>query len=166
MCPPINHGASQWWCGDSGEAIPCQNVSVGHLVDFTGGPVLGFPPITSSASVEGSTTTSPQGSGATSSSRSSPGLVASPTSSQAPQQSSKTPIAIGAGIGAPLGLAAIGLLAFLFWRESRGTRAVNSRALPDVPNSRPRRLRELLGSEAAWEADHRPRTVEMAGVAR
>ena len=178
MCPPINHGPSSWWCGDSGNAVPCQNVTVGvgRLVNYTGGVVLGFPAYTSSAAGQTAGATSFPGP----SDASSLSTIRLPTSSAAvaspsPQTSHEErliALAIGVGIGVPLGVAALGFLSFLFWRETkskdekgkaRDLRSANihrHRTFQSLDSGR--RIGELPSSQMACELDHRAAKVEMA----
>ena len=165
MCPPINHGASAWWCGDSLQATPCQNISSGHFVSYTGGSVLGFPPLTAFASAQtpGATIAhgiSPATATETPTSQPSAAGLAAPSSNH----NGNTAIAIGVGVGVPLGVAAIGLLGFLFWRESRRrptrgrTPGLNSQSVV-YGDSSPRFLHEgewrgeLQDSQAVRELD-------------
>ena len=126
MCPPINHGPSTWWCGDSGAATPCQDVKVGRFVNYTGGVVLGFPAYTSSASSQIAGTTSIRILGDSSSVSatvaSTLSATTAPASSQTSHQNSHIALAIGVGTGVPLGVSALGLLSFLFWRETKRTK--------------------------------------------
>ena len=46
-------------------------------------------------------------------------LTSQPTCTQVIHQSSPPATAIGAGLGVPFGIAAIGFLIFLFWRDAR-----------------------------------------------
>jgi len=80
---------------------------------------------------------------------------------------------MGAGIGVPLGVAALGLLGFLFWREARR----NSIRKPQVlkvgdGSSRDEasaeadgqaRIGELSDSQRPWEADPSAVKVELPG---
>ena len=50
MCPTINNEPQQWWCGVNEMEEACQSVTDAHFNFYTGGSILGFPPLTSSTS--------------------------------------------------------------------------------------------------------------------
>lgn len=165
MCPPVNHGASLWWCGDSVQATPCENVSVGHFVSYTGGSVLGLPPVTTSSLSPSAQViaTSSSGGSATAASPS-PTSAKAEVSSKADDSNVTTATAIGAGVGVPLGVAAVGLIAFLFWRESGRRRTVKPKRMnlrddsyeqrfSEVPNVE-ERMAELSGPHGVRELGH------------
>jgi len=145
---------------------------VGRLADYSGASALGFPPVTAPPYAQAAVATSTGGSAGTSPTSTTGSSVPSNTPGSS-HQDNKTPTAIGAGIGVPLGVAAIGLLAFLFWRESRrrGTtkpRGFDSQDHAHVDHSATvlhpsggRRMGELPSSQTAWELDHRGAKPEM-----
>ena len=176
ICPPTNHGASDWWCGNSTEATPCQNASnsVGRFETYTGGIVLGLPPITSSSAPTPPATTNAQATPAPSLLTASPHPVASNKPSQSPTVSQSRgenySTAIGVGIGVPLGVAVIGCLAFLLWREQRRNHfrkpvklaAGLDPSLDLAAASNIERREELPNSQIPRELDHSVGKVEIS----
>ena len=164
MCPPINHGASLWWCGDSSKDTPCQNVSEGSgkLVNYTGGPVLGLPPITSVKAAASNT----RGSSAAAATNGGSSTSPTPSPSPAPKSNDHTATAIGAGVGVPLGIAALGFLAFLFWKASQQRKTSKARDLNAQNEFHQDKSAEVLHSPVArgppTELDPQGRTVEMS----
>lgn len=161
-CPPVN-GGTEWWCGNETETTACQIGINASFISYTSGSILGFPPLTSSPSAitqsidDPVTTTfsvetdSGEISVSTSSSSytsTSPSLSAQnpkqsislPTDPSMPastqKHSTSLPTAMGAGIGIPLGMAILGFLGFLFWKN-----AVRQR------KSRPQILSQEIGSK-------------------
>ena len=105
-------------------------------------------------------------------------MAASPTTSrpsQPPNQETKQASAIGAGIGVPLGVAAIGFLGLLFWRETK-RRNMNKRQILNAGNgdaqggwpfanqATQKGGSELLDTQTPWELDHRKGVVEMPAL--
>ena len=106
--------------------------------------------------------------------------VASATASgpsQHSNQATQQATAIGAGIGLPLGVAAIGFVVLLFWRETRGN--INKqqrqqhpysgngdaqRGSPVASKATPRLGAELPDSQIPWELDHRAGIVEIPAL--
>lgn len=144
-CPPVNNANEGWWCGNSGETTPCQPGIHASFVPYTTGYILGFPPLITPTSaltkdpsnlvITGSSvgpssktstisTSSPMdtSTGPFVPTRTQEQSTRLPTDPPIPAQtqahSTSLPTAIGVGIGVPLGIATIGLLAFLFWKES------------------------------------------------
>lgn len=146
-CPsPLGGNSGFWWCGDR-TGTPCQTGKGGQTFGVSWGKLMTILPISQSSS---STYLSPTTS-ATGIIKNSPSLVVSQsviTVSAAPSpgtiskdSNSKTPIAIEASVGIALGIAALGLLAFLLWREQnlrRERQQVNS----FVPTPQESRYRE------------------------
>ena len=109
-----------WWVGDSGSVTPCES---GERASFTTWPSAKIGKViqrTKALSTSASTTAA-----ATPSVVDVPSIAlsttkASATATNQPRQSSdgssRLPVALGAGIGIPLGVAAVGFLAFLFWK--------------------------------------------------
>lgn len=152
--------------------------------------ILGFPPVdsTSSAPVAAPATvqhstkvatrvTLVSATPVTRSSTMAPSTTASGPSehsSQATQQAT----AIGAGIGVPLGAAAIGFLVLLCWRGTRrGNRNKQQRqqrpysgnggaqgGSPLASKATPRSRAEFPDSQIPWELDHRAGIVEMPAL--
>lgn len=160
-CPPaeLHNGTGAWWCGNERDILACQLGISASFIIYTSGSILGFPPVTLSSSAltkipsnVAATTLSlaPNLKATTVSASSSANLPVPaqtqeqstnlPTDSAAPaqtqQHSNSLPTAIGVGIGVPLGLATIGFLGFIFWRE-----AVRQR------KSKPRILGQRIGSK-------------------
>ena len=161
MSPPPNYETALWWCGDNKNETPCQTASkaLGTLQGLTGGSILGV------ASMPSSTST------ATSSIASIPSSPPKPTSTlplsvitTTAQPASCTPetnwtLALGAGIGVPLGIAIIGFISFLVWKESRMRKnrprpRTTTKMLPqDILVSRGL-TSEMADSEVRRELDH------------
>ena len=148
-CPPATtnpSGPDQWWCGDEGKTAPCQTGIDADFVSYTSASALVISSRTStlsSAATDISTQPSalslsssinPSSNGAllpqtqrgsasltteTCDASTNHASMSTVTSVQNQPQSSSLPIAIGAGIGVPLGIAAIGFLGFLFSRDAK-----------------------------------------------
>lgn len=205
-CPGINNTPSFYWCGDEGKVVACQkgsNVSNTQSAFPIPSPtILGFPsvdstssaPVAAPATVQHSTTvehsTTEQHSTtvatpvtlisaapATLSSTMAASTTASGPSEHSNQATQQT-TAIGAGIGVPLGVAAIGFLVLLCWREIRREnmkkqqrqqhpRSGNDDAqggFPLASKAFPRSGAELPDSQIPWELDHRAGIVEMPAL--
>lgn len=155
-CPATIDGPHQWWCGRDEDTKACQSGNNATFNTYTSGFDLGTPPVTpstSSAATDSSdlaTTTLFAGpsSEATTVPASSPAKTSTgpPLSAQTQGQSTdlpidppapartqghsaSLPIAIGVGIGIPLGIFGIGLLVLLFWREAARQRRSKSQIL-------------------------------------
>ena len=155
-CPPLNNGIIQWWCGNESETTACQTGINAYFPDYTSGSILGFPPVRPSPSaatryssyIVPTTISAGAGSnvitvsGSSSAKPATKPLVSAqivgqstglPTGSSVPAQaqehSASLPTAIGAGIGVPLGIATIGILGFLFWKEAVRQRRSNLQTL-------------------------------------
>lgn len=147
-CPRMNKNISerlQWWCGNDEETPPCQTGPDSSFVTYTGGSALLIAPTTSILSSAIDTSTKPASPSSSSTAitsidaakptqnpHESIGLSAAKdavptshapravaTSAQGQPQSNKLPIAVGVGIGVPLGIATIGFLGYLFTRETK-----------------------------------------------
>lgn len=184
MCPPTNHGASPWWCGNSTAATPCQDIgnSTGEFVTYTGGTVLGLPPVTSSSLSTSATaadarttpnSNSPAITSAVSSEQTTSAQAGASTASSINKPSLQTrpnyATAVGAGIGVPLGIAAMGCLAFFFWREGRRNHLLEPPQIDagiypasKVAKRFSDRRGELPGSQALGELDHGVGKVELS----
>ncbi|MCJ1457383.1 hypothetical protein MMC28_007751 [Mycoblastus sanguinarius] len=173
MCPPPTIGAfASWWCGNETILAPCQTAITGSasFVGHTAGSVLGVAPLTPVSTTQAITTTVGVSS-VSASVTSSPGpttipptlcstvSTTAPNLSQAPHQASQTATAVGAGIGVPLGIAVMGLLGFLFWRELRWKEMARSPKSDWVNSSS--EPREVPDSQIPWELDHRAGKVEL-----
>ena len=145
LCPGLNNGPIQWWCGDESETTACRNGIDAYFLNYTKGSVLGFPPVTSSSSAsiqissELVTTTfsAKSASNPTSVLTSSPSKTLTETSmpTQTQGHSNSLPTAIGLGVGVPLGIACLGFLGFLFWKKVGGRqRTSQSRVLRKGPS--------------------------------
>ena len=129
----------EWWCGNNSETTPCQTGINASFVSYTGGYILGFPPVTYSPSVPTkspsnlvTTTFSVETSSKSTIVPESPLANTStgpPVPAQTQEHSTSPLIAIGVGIGIPLGIAAIGFLVFLFWKEALRQRRSKPRIL-------------------------------------
>ena len=127
LCPGLNNGPIQWWCGDESETTACRNGIDAYFLNYTKGSILGFPPITSYSSagttVFSDIVTTTFSAGPTSNptivlaSSPSKTSAAPSTPSQKQGHSASLPTAIGVGVAVPLGIAALGFLGFLFWKE-------------------------------------------------
>ena len=93
----------------------CQSGPAG-FEDYSSARILGTPPIPSSESVA---TPSSYISTSSTTVTESTTLTHPPTCTQIIHQSSKPATAIGVGLGVPFGIAAIGFLVSLFWRDAR-----------------------------------------------
>ncbi|KAK0516027.1 hypothetical protein JMJ35_002061 [Cladonia borealis] len=188
-CPGINSGPRFNWCGDTNKVDACQseaNISntQSSFPTFTTVSILGFPPLTltssspiaSPATIQNSITVATQvalvsGTTMTQFSTMAASTMAS-RPSQHPDQETKQASAIGAGIGVPLGVAAIGFLGLLFWRETK-RRSMNKHQIlsagngnaqggwPFANQATQKRGAELLDTQTPWELDHRTGIVEM-----
>ena len=158
LCPSLNNGPIQWWCGNESKITACQDGTDAYFNNYTKGSILGFPPVTSSSSAGTklssdivTTTFSAQPISNTISVLVSPPSKTStdpslPTQTQGPSKTStdpslptqtqghsaSSPTAIGAGVGVPLGIAFLGL-GFLFWKQVGRQRASQSRVLSQGP---------------------------------
>ena len=164
QCPSINNESTQWWCGVNELEEACQSVTNAHFNSYTGGSILGFPPLTSSTlaaittSIDPATTAfsaepiyktitvSPSSSFPVERSTNPPlsaqtqehSIGLSTDSSTIPhtqEHSTSLPIAIGVGIGVPLMITAIGFLGFLCWKEAGRHRIREGRWLSREPNN-------------------------------
>ena len=126
LCPSLNNGPIQWWCGNESETTACRNGIDAYFLNYTKGAILGFPPVTSSSSagtkISTDTVTATFFAGSTSNPTnvlaSSPSKAStdSSTPTQTQGHSTSLPTAIGVGVGVPLGIAALGFLGFLLWK--------------------------------------------------
>ena len=118
---------SPWVYCDQSLPSPCQSGPAGlETYTYTRARFLGTPPIPSS---EGVTTLNPsiltsstsvmELSTSVTESTASSTLAHSPTCTNILHQSSESATAIGVGLGLPFGIAAVGFLVFLFWRDTR-----------------------------------------------
>ena len=165
MCPPINNGPSLWWCGDSSKETPCQNITDGRFVNYTGASVLGFPPLTSLQDVvtmagPSSTTVITSGPTSTSSTLSTPSSPANLPKGN----DNHTRTTVGVAVGVPLGVAALGFLAFLGWRIARQQRRGSPQGGMGKPQSR-EVVQPRMGmgevTQPTSELDNELRQVEM-----
>lgn len=143
LCPSLNNGPIQWWCGNESKTTACQNGIDAYFFNYTKGAVLGFPPVTSSSTAgnkifsdvvtttfSAQPTPKPASVVASSPSKASPDPSV-PTQTQG--HSTSLPIAVGAGVGVPLGIASLGFLGFLFWKQVGRQRTSQSRVLREEP---------------------------------
>lgn len=109
---------TDWVYCDLSLSSPCQSGTTG-LVNYTSAKLLGAPLISSTKNVI--TPSSPIVTTFTSvtESTASVTLTNQPTCTDIVHQSSLPATAIGVGLGIPFGIAAIGFLIFLFWRDAR-----------------------------------------------
>ena len=133
----MNASDFQWWCGDYSDTLPCHTGVHGTLVSYTSGSALG---IASTQSTATKTSTQPSTLSAYSlavtdtgaatpapTQRASNSLPAATNlastnaaaSTQNQSRSNGLPVALGTGIGVPLGIVAIGLVGFLFFRQAK-----------------------------------------------
>ena len=136
-CPAVNRqgfsnlwqcpSSKSWWCGNESQVTPCESVSNGpqSFNFYTSGSALGKPPVTSSsestsagapAIASASLTGAPLSASGLRTSQSSAAITASV---QKQHQTAPTTIGLAAGLGVPLGLAAIACIGFLAWRARR-----------------------------------------------
>ncbi len=199
MCPGGGPSNNQtWWCGDG---TVCEGSSSASFIQYTSGSILGFPTI-ATISTQLATTTQPQSAATSvartnspSASNSIPASIlsassqeslanpvsaagthtASSESSQTPHPAASMATGIGAGVGVPLGIAVVGLIGFLFWKEARRKDKVKPRhpALRNDVSSRDwtsaelhdeRWITEMSDHQVPWELDHRAGKVELPGV--
>ena len=138
LCPSLNNGPVQWWCGNESETTPCRNGVDAYFLNFTKGAVLGFPPITSSSSagtkifsdIVTTTFSAEPTSNPASVLASSPSKTSTDPSmpTQTQGHSASLPTAVGVGIGVPLGIACLGFLGFLFWKQVGRQRSCTSQS--------------------------------------
>ncbi|KAI9873290.1 MAG: hypothetical protein M1830_000579 [Pleopsidium flavum] len=181
-CPRSTAQGLSWWCGHE-ELQPCQS-SNGHFVNYLSGAIRVRASTTTtlsspinSASEYGpasgvaatNVSTPPDRASATSyhaANRSDNNSTASPVPSST--GSSHIATAIGFGVGVPLGIAALGFLGFLFYRErwrgqaSEQLQANNRKA---VRNSQRESIQEVSPIQRLWpqELHAEGRTVEAGG---
>ena len=147
LCPGVNNGPIQWWCGNETETTACRDGKDAYFLNYTKGSILGFPPVTSSSSAGTKLLTDIMTTTffAKPTSESTSALVSSlPKTSTAPSsptqthgQSASLPTAIGAGVGVPLGIASLGFLGFLFWKQVGRQRTSRSQALSQALSQAP-----------------------------
>ena len=115
-CP----GRANYYC-NLRLSSPCQSGK--GLVNYTHAEILGAPPISSTRNVI--TPSSPIVTTFTSFTEptASVTLTNQPTCTDIIHQSSLPATAIGVGLGVPFGIAAIGFLIFLFWRDARSKKS-------------------------------------------
>ena len=117
-CP----GTGWMYCNQS-LSSQCQSGPAG-FEDYSSARFLGTPPIPSSESVA---TPRPYISTSSTTVTESTTLTHPPTCTQIIHQSSKPATAIGVGLGVPFGIAAIGFLVSLFWRDARRKGPIRTR---------------------------------------
>lgn len=126
-CHETTGNGVYWWCGQK-TATACHTGKGAMTFGVAGGALQTIVPEPGAASSTSLTTSSPSNT-ATSATSSSASLVGSAPltitatatstveNNGGSDKSNKTPVAIGAGVGIPLGIAALGFLGFLIWRE-------------------------------------------------
>lgn len=180
MCPNSGpYDNRTWWCGTS-NATPCATTDLetsplASFIQIVPGTLLGLAPLTPSTRAQ-SAATSTAVPVSTSNSAANPTSTASAIaigakSSQTPRSTAATATAIGAGVGVPLGLAVVGLLGFLFWRESRRKeRVAPYQAVNDDKSSTDQvvqwrndqgQTNELADNQLPSQADHAAVKVEL-----
>lgn len=143
----------KWWCGDESVTTPCQSGVNAIFLSPTFGSILGFPPVTSSQAAATSTLINTAitifSSGLSSTTIISSGLDSKQISvsassrakattnpsvpAQTQERSASLPTAIGLGIGVPLGIAVIGFLSFMMWKEAGRQRTSEGHRLIQQP---------------------------------
>ena len=193
QCPPIDNGAIQWWCGNSSDTTPCQIGVNASFVSYIDGTILGLPPVTSSPSTATkdfsnivTTTFSaggiPEATTVTASSLAktfTDNLVSAqptaqssrrPTNPPAPTQTQDSaanlPTAIGVGISVPLGIATIGLLGFLFWKEAARQRRSKPRILSQLVLDKGEQSAVTASKSPCFEMPDDQRPGELGGNSR
>ena len=146
LCPGLNNGPIQWWCGNESKTTACRDGVDAYFLNYTKGSVLGFPPVTSFSSagtnfftdIVTTTFSAQPTSDSTSVLVSSPSKTSTDSSlpTQTQGRSTSLPTAIGAGVGVPLGIASLGLLGFLIWKQVGRQRTSQSRVLSQGPTLR------------------------------
>ena len=139
----MNNGPIQWWCGNESKTTACRDGIDAYFLNYTKGSILGFPPITSSSSVGTklasdivtTTFSAKPTSNPTSVLVSSPSKTSTDPSlpTQTQGHSASLPTAIGVGVGVPLGIASLGFLGFLFWKQLGRQRTSQGRVLSQGP---------------------------------
>ena len=176
------------WCGNESETAACQTGIDAYFFDYKTGSVLGIPPVTSSSSTATQTTTFSAGPTLKSTSVQASSLTQTSTNSAVPTQAQKqstnqptdspaptqnqehsasTPTAIGIGIGVPLGIAAIGFLSLLLWKEGRRQRTSKSRIQNHEPTLGNIDHSATVDIDGCWrELPDAPLPRELDGVSR
>lgn len=129
-CPGTAGSSDYWWCGGR-TATACQTGIDASTFDINGGSLQTI--LTELNTVSSTSLTTTSTSSTTASITSSPAsIIGSPpititatataavaVANGGSNKSSNTSVAIGAGVGIPLGIAALGFLGFLIWREQK-----------------------------------------------
>ena len=160
LCPSLNGGPIQWWCGNEDETTACRSGIDAYFLDYTKGTILGFAPLTSSSSagtkISSDIMTTIFSAGSTSNPAnlvtSSPSKTSTSLSmpSQTQRHSTSLPTAVGVGVGVPLGIASLGFLGFLFWKQVGRQRTSTRRS-------------RVLSQGPAPETDYQSATAETGG---
>ncbi|KAM0804210.1 hypothetical protein BDR22DRAFT_837375 [Usnea florida] len=129
-CAPVNNEPVQWWCGNETKIPACHAGIDALFPSYPSGSILGFPPLTPSSSAPITTSSITVITAAPVTTASTAKIATDPS---VPVQTQKNPAslptALGVGIGVPLGIATIGFLGFLFWREAARRRRSKPRTL-------------------------------------
>jgi hypothetical protein len=111
-----------FWCCDPGDGFCCDQQGAQFIENNIWGTQWYYPDSSSSAAASASCPTTSSANSATGTKTTSEAAPHSTSPAQGSSTSSTLPTAIGAGVGVPLGLLAIGVIAFLFWRVRRKNR--------------------------------------------
>lgn len=121
FCGHTTEGVALWCCDNEGGDGPCcdddnpEYIPEGFWGTYWFSPGTSESPSTSTPSSAPTSTTQHESVSSTGSPASS---SSTPTNTSQPA-TSKLPVAIGTGVGVPLGVLAVGLIGFLVWRERR-----------------------------------------------
>ena len=170
-CTPVNNGPVNWWCGNESKTPACHAGPDALFPSYPSGSILGFPPLTPSSSALITTSSITVTTAA-------PVTTASPAKTstdpsvpvQTQKHSASLPTALGVGLGVPLGIATIGFLGFLFWKEAVRRRRSKPRTLSQEAVLNQTNKSALAAVDGSWTEGHelpdaqRPR--EMGGTVR
>ena len=120
-CPPKHlHDPVQWWCGNhQSGTLTCEVGPGSRFVNWTMATITTQIPLLPQQATSTPILTSTSTPDATS-----PTTTPNISTADSSDKSHKA-AAIGAGIGAPLGIAVVGFLVYLFWRERRHNRTAD-----------------------------------------
>ena len=162
-----------FWCGTD-DATVCQNQSGARasLIPYPGGgSILGLASVSSTQTNTMTAGIDTLFTGITSPASRGISASAIATPSQPPQRTVRTATAIGACIDVPLGIAVVGLIGSIFWKESRrrgmerptklkpGNKSSESAINQDSHGGG--ESRELADAQVPWELDHRVMRAEL-----
>ena len=130
---------------DQSLSTACQGSEI-EVQTYTSATILGTPPISSIEQIATANPSTLTTATSVTESIASSTFKNTPTCTQIIHQSSLRATAIGIGLGAPCGIAAIGFLVFLFWRDAK--RKISRSPKQDIlGDQRARRHNTLTGGE-------------------